>query len=168
MKKKTPVITNLRILKESRKPVHPGDIFVLQVFDDEYLFGRVVRTDATIVSMRDVILIYIYNVRSRSKTPIPALPPDKLLIPPKFINRLPWSRGYFETVAHVPLQKDDLLPVHCFLMPRPSERTPIKYLDEYDRELDRRYEPCGFQALGSFRTVDDDISKALGIPVAPD
>lgn len=41
------------------------------------------------------------------------LRPDRLLIAPIYINRLGWSRGYFETVGNRPLVPEDLLTQHC-------------------------------------------------------
>ena len=39
-------LANLRILTPSRKRLKVGDIFVMQVLDKGYLFGRLIRTDA--------------------------------------------------------------------------------------------------------------------------
>jgi hypothetical protein len=77
-------------------------------------------------------------------------------------NRLSWSRGYFETVAHRNLE-DDVLHPHCFY-----SYNFRRYFDEYRNELPERIEPCGIFALRSFRTIDDAVSEALGIPLAPD
>ena len=37
--------TNLRVLKRSRKPPTPGDVFAMQLPDGRYLFGRVILAD---------------------------------------------------------------------------------------------------------------------------
>jgi hypothetical protein len=73
-------------------------------------------------------------------------------------NTLPWSKGYFETVAHLPLSAEDVLPRHCF------RSSSGKYFDEICNELPREEQPCGDWGLHSFRTIDDDVSDALGIP----
>lgn len=38
----------------------------------------------------------------------------QLLLPPVFINKMPWTRGYFLTVDHQPLRPDDELSQYCF------------------------------------------------------
>jgi hypothetical protein len=156
-------ITNLKVLKRSRKELNPGDIFAFQIKEGEYMFGRVIRTDAMIHSMEDCILIYIYNDVSKDKNNIPKLDKNNLLIPPIMTNKRPWTMGYFETIDHKPLIEVDVLQPHCFRDP-----TFGKYYDEYNNELPSKIKPCGMQALHSYRTIDDEISDALGIPLAPD
>jgi len=109
------------------------------------------------------ILIYIYSARSQRKEapPLEQLSLKRLLIPPLMTNRRPWTEGYFENVMWQPLTPDDVLPQHCF-------RANGKYYDEQSREIDRAVEPCGIWGLESFRTIDDGISMALGIRLAPE
>lgn len=96
----------------------------------------------------------------------PANSPDQLLIPPVLTNKLGWVHGYFETIAHHRLAASDRLPQHCFrsgvVLDAPIER----YYDEYSRELDVPVEPVGEWGLQSYRTIDDAVSDALGIPRA--
>lgn len=73
-------------------------------------------------------------------------------------NTLPWSRGYFETLENRPLETGEVLREHCF---RSSKG---KYYDEHSNELSGPVEPCGDWGLQSYRTIDDEISDALGIP----
>lgn len=150
---------NLRALIPSRKALKPGDIFVLQIRDGEFVFGRVVRTDAKIKHIGPTILIYVYRACAADKLRVPPLDKDNLLIPPAMINRLPWSRGYFEVVEHRPLREEDVLLVHCFYDPFWEV-----YRDDDDRELPKRVEPCGVYGLCSYRTIGILVSKALGIP----
>jgi hypothetical protein len=156
-------LTNMRVLTPSRKRLNPGDVFVLQP-DERYLFGRVIGTNTAVGPMTGCILTYIYRVRSASMQipPRPDLSPDKLLIPPIMTNRLPWSRGYFETIAHVPLEAGDVLTQHCF------RSSGGKYYDEANNELPGPIEPVGVRGLHSYRTIDDAVSDALGIARVPD
>lgn len=154
---------NLKFLRPSRKRLLVGDVFVLQPAGHPFYFGRVIRLDAMIRIFKNCILVYIYNATSDDKANIPRLSKFDLLIPPKMINRLGWSRGYFETVANIPLCEDEIIWPHCFKDPLGGG-----YRDEYNHVLPHRFEPCGFYALGNFRTLDDEVSKALGIPLAPD
>lgn len=154
---------NLAVLKISRKVPKAGDVFVLQPLGRDFYFGCVIRTDATIGGFKNVILLYIYDITSPTKNPVPQLSPLRLLIPPKGTNRRPWTMGYFETIAHKVLLPQDVLSQHCFYDPLRKG-----YVDADGRERTTRFEPCGFDALDSFRTIDDAISRALGIPLAPD
>jgi hypothetical protein len=158
------VETNLRILKPSRRKLRDGDLFAMELPDNRYLFGRVINTEARIGPMQGVILIYIYRPHFDSKTPPVSseLSRESLLVSPIMTNRLPWSRGYFETVDHWPLETRDVLSQHCFL------RSDGRYYDEDNHRLARPVEPIGDYGLHSFRTIDDQVSDALGIPLIPD
>lgn len=160
---KNAVATNLEVLKPSRRAPVVGDIFVFRPAGRGYFFGRVVRTDAKIRYGSDGILIYLFSIESDVKYPPEHLPIMRLLVPPVMTNRLPWSRGYFETVAHRGFVPGERLPVHCFY----SAATK-SYLDDDANELSERREPCGTYGLGSFRTIDDEVSDALGMPRVPD
>ena len=154
--------TNLQRLRPSRKRLIPGDIFALRPPGDTYLFGRVVRTDAICLAP-GAILIYVYRTGSPTMCPPAVLSREELLIPPILINRLPWSRGYFETVENRPL-REDAYERHCF-------RTfNGQFYDEYRNELRKPIPgvPIGDAGLHSYRTVDDAVSEVLGIPLAPD
>jgi len=154
---------NLAQLKKSRRRLQVGDIFVMLPPDGEFLFGRVIDLAAELVPGVACNLIYVYRVRSRLKSPVPELRRDQLLIPPLLTNRLGWSRGYFEHVENRPLSAKDRLPRHCF-------RDPLlgRYFDERARRLKRPIKPVGIRGLDSYRTMDDSISAALGIPLSPD
>lgn len=161
----TEVRTNLRVLKPSRKKPKPGDFFVMQLPDERYQFGRVITTEALIGPMKDVILIYIYRPRSDLKelSERSELSPDRLLVSPIMTNRLPWSKGYFETITHSSLEPGDVLPRHCFLSSAQG-----RYFDEKGEELAGPIEPVGDWGLHSYRTIDDQISDALGFERVPD
>ena len=160
------VKTNLRLLKRSYKKRIPGDIFAMLLPNEQYLFGRLILSDlpAAKAPMPTSNLIYIYRVQSDDMIPPPLheLRPENLLIAPQFINRIPWTKGYFETVAHEPLRKADLLEQHCFW-----DSSRKIYTDETGEKIAKRIEPCGIWGLGSYRMLDDLISDALGIPRVP-
>ncbi len=162
MKSNDSSLTNLQILAPSRKAPKAGDIFVCRPIGRGYFFGRVVATDARIRTMQDCTLLYVFRIESETKTPPERLSVMQLLVSPLMTNRLPWSRGYFETVAHRALEPGERLPVHCFhdLSFKRYER----YWDEYNHELPGKKVPCGTYALDSYRTIDEAISDALGIP----
>ena len=152
---------NMKVLKKSRKKLQVGDIFVYQMKKGEYGYGRVIRLDAHIGGFSNVIMIYIYNAFSTDKHRVPILSKDNLLIPPIGTNRQPWLRGYFKNICNKPLAKADILAHHCFKDIRGL------YFDDEGNMLSKPTKPCGEYGLHSYRTIDDAISEALGIPLAP-
>lgn len=157
--------TNLRVLQPSRRKPAVGDVFVMQLPDGRYVFGRVIKTDAQSgFGPPNAVLIYVYRERYETKTPPEPseLSPDRLLISPLMVNRLPWSKGYFETVASWPLSSGDVLDQHCF------RDWTGKYFDDQGNELPGPIEPVGDYGLHSYRSVDDQVSDALGLERAPD
>lgn len=156
--------TNLEVLKPSRSKPKAGDIFAMRL-GDEFRFGRVISTEALAGwSMPGAILIYVFRT-SASELTVPeedVTRIDNLLIAPVMTNRIPWSRGYFQTIGNRPLAPADVLAQHSF---RSSNG---RYFDEGARELPGPVEPCGDWGLHSYRTIDDEISGALGLPTAPE
>lgn len=130
----------------------------MQPPDEEFLFGRVIRTDA--MGPMKALLIYIYEERAATKDPPASLSPVRLLIPPTFTNRRGWTHGVFETVEKRPLEPGDVLAKHCFY-------ADGRYYDEDWHPLKQKSEPCGVGGLRSFKGLDDTISDALGIARAP-
>lgn len=153
---------NLQVLRPLRKKPTVGDVFALRPAGRDFYFGRVVMVGTRVVSLPENLLIYLYDAHAAAKDDVPDLRPDRLLVAPMVTNRLPFSKGYFDVVANRPIGRGDLLPVHCF------RSSTGKYFDEQKRPLRRKVEPCGELGLHSFRTIDDAVSEALGIPLAPD
>lgn len=159
-------MTNLRVFKPSRKKPQAGDVFAMQLPDLSYLFGRVIgaELEPPRSPMVGSWLVYVYRERSEAlEAPLDALTPDQLLLPPVFINRMPWTKGYFYTVTNRPVTAVDLLPQHCFWSAARG-----CYVDENRNVLSRETHPCGDWALMSYRWLDDQVSDALGIPRVPE
>jgi len=153
---------NLAVLRKTRRDPKAGDIFAMLPPDGQFLYGRVINTDANPLGVGGVILLYIYRARSSEKRAIPDLRRGELLVPPLITNKRPWTMGYFEHLKEAPLTALDHLPQHCFRDVRGW------YFDEAGKRLHGPVEPVGQWGLHSFRTIDDEVSKALGIAVAPD
>jgi len=158
---------NLRVLQPSRKRIREGDIFSLSPADGMFLHGAVVSIGANWSdSAPPCNMIYIYSVVSPNDAPpkIEELTPDSLLIPPELINNLPWRRGYFKSVGHCDVSCLNTLPVHAFY-----SNTERRLYDESGRPLHADSIPpgipIGIRGLGSFATVDSEVSRALRLPV---
>jgi Immunity protein 26 len=144
-------------LNPSNKAPTTGDIFAILPTVGGFLFGRVIATNAMIGPMQNCILIYVYKSRSSTKDCIPNLVIDDLLLPPILTNQQSWKKGYFENVGRSALDNKLILPAHCF---RASNGI---FYDEFNTRLSNPTEHTGQWGLHSFRTIDDEISKALGI-----
>lgn len=154
---------NMKRLTHATKKPRAGDFFAIALKDERFLFGRVINTNAISgLGLPGAILIYIYETQSKTKE-LPDsshLRPDRLLVSPIMTNQLPWTRGYFEILDHAPLEDDDILRQHCFLSARGA------YFDENGNKLDYASEPVGDYGLHSYRSIDDEISGALGLETA--
>ena len=103
------------------------------------------------------MLIYIYRAGSHEKWSVPRLDCAELLIAPVTTNHLPWKHGYFETLEHRPLNDADRLPQHCCRDVRGD------LYDAHSNRLSQPSEPVGVWGVSNYRTIDDDVSSALGI-----
>lgn len=159
---------NLAVLKKTRKSPEVGDVFVMLPPEGLFLYGRVVANDLSKGPMPNCILIYVYRARSKEKEAVPELLRGQLLVPPMMTNKRPWTMGYFETLQNRELGPMDRLPQHCFFSSPLVPGGVGRYFDEHRNLLPGPIEPVGEWGLHSFRTIDDEISKALGIPLAPD
>ncbi|MBX3408090.1 MAG: hypothetical protein KF869_15145 [Phycisphaeraceae bacterium] len=152
----------MTILKPSREKRLPGDVFTFRIPAIGWLFGRIIRTDANVMNTPTAVLIYVYKYVVKDPSDIPELRKEDLLLPPLFVNAKPWTIGYFKRIRREPVKSDDIWSPHCFYSPSSN-----KYFDEYFHEI-ARSEPCGDRSLGNHITFDDDVSQALGIPLASD
>jgi hypothetical protein len=170
-------LTNLQLLKPSRKKQRPGDLFAMRPRVNTYVFGRVIRTDALWSIIKEpfrepwdfINLAYIYNHTSETSgipEDLSVLSPDNLLVPPQFLDRLWWSRGYFETITNIPLDEErDVLRQHCFQDGAPGKWVDgPRYYDEYNNRLPGPVEPVGELGLPNIGLIDRIVCDALGIP----
>jgi hypothetical protein len=152
-------------MKGQRREHQPGDLFVIQLDQDgSYRFGRVVMTGPVSPDTRfpGEVLVYLYSpVFTEPAADSDELTPDRLLMAPLFTTKWMWHKGYFRTVDHRPLESKQLLAQHCFYSAHHEG-----YVDENDRRLDRRYEPCGSFAFPVFEYLEEEIDAAVaGNPV---
>lgn len=169
--------TNLELLTKSVNRPQTGDVFVFRPRDREYYFGVVVNSDIWLVDRFgnvvdsadwDVVLVYVFDQHSPVKNEIPSLDIDKLLLAPLMLDVWCWRAGYVESVGTVDLREIPLLPQHCFVQVPLFPDQEEYFVDEYGRRLSHRIEPCGIYGLAPFRGFDDEISRALSIPLVAD
>jgi hypothetical protein len=156
---------NLEILAGSKAVPQAGDVFALRPKGHDFYFGRVVIASVEMLDW-EAILVYIFNYHAKSKGSLPAradLNPNNLLLPPTLLDPGCWSTGVVETVGHIEMSKGEILDQHCFWDPIREQN-----VDERRRPIARCSGPCGAYGLTPPRGLDNKISRALGIPEAPD
>lgn len=159
--------TNLVFLGKSRPKLQVGDVFAFRLLDGPYRFGRVIIPDIKDSPLSKTNLVYIYSATSNNcdRPPLAEMTLDHLLVSPIFTNRQGWIRGYFVNVAHTEIGPEDQFDDYCFesvVMDRHW------YFDLHGNRIPERFEPCGTWGVASHRTVDDLVSEAIGLPLAPD
>lgn len=174
------VVTSIRFLKRSNKPPQAGDVFAIQVCDEIFHFGRVIRArlnlkptmmlnDPNAVGITNLYLIYVYRTTSANKAVVPRLRKTDLLLPPRFVFSQPWRQGYFETVLSFPVEAADVLKQHCFKITYPKPvPVRVRYADELCRELPKRLSPCGDYGVIGHIALGKQMRQALGLPIAAD
>lgn len=147
----------------SRKPPRVGDVFVMKI-SGGFIRGRVVSTSARsdLFSDADRVLIYVYSGASVDGS-IPAvheMSPPKLLIAPAMTNAMGWRKGYFKTIGRIDLTEDQKLPRHVF-----RNLSSGEFYNEFAEPVEApvQLNLVGDQALESHVTVEDAISRALGM-----
>jgi len=136
-----------------------GDFFSIQLPNNHYIIGRIIRHQASHIPTLDDLLVYIYS--NVLETPDVEMCFDKnnLLIPPTYVNRLGWTKGYFNHEGGRPLKKEEYHPNHCFCR---CPFSPTGCIDQYGKFVER-FEPCGNFGLGNYNTIDMQVCEALGL-----
>ena len=151
----------MKTLRRSHHVPRAGDIFYFQILPERYHWGRVVSTSASVGGFNDCVLIYIFDVATRESELNSTPNTTNLLVSPIATNRRPWTMGYFVHKENREIRASEVLPVHCFY-----DGFTESHFDEKGNNLPSKHEPCSVYGLGSFQTIDEDISEALGIASA--
>jgi hypothetical protein len=130
----------------------------MALLEGSFHFGRVIRTDARLATVVNLLLLYIYRATAPVMEAPSQLDHRSLLVPPIITNRQGWLRGYFKTVCQRPLEPKQVWPRHCFY-----SYVHKTYRDEYSRVLPWRREPCGVWGVASYSVIDYEMCKALGL-----
>jgi hypothetical protein len=170
-KRELPVVNLARLVPDRRQRPKAGDVFCCLPPRGGFLYGRVVSTSARTAEDEPpgLLLLYFYAVRSAAKLPIPTLRRGDFLLTPILTNRLGFSRGYFEILERE-LSAEDVYPTHCFNFYFDEPRRAPFFVDENGRRLARapRGVPVGDAGVHSYRSIDDALSRALRIRLAPE
>lgn len=136
-----------------------GDMFQVALDSGEFLVGMIA-LDLRGSKGGMGFVLYLYENRfTEVPKDVSTLELGELLLPPFFEWATPWTQGWCRTFGHRD-PTEHLLPQHCFL-----RRAQERYVDELDRPLPRRYEPCG--EYGASLYPAREIEKALVGQLAP-
>lgn len=155
---------NLEIQRRAKKPAVDGDVFSLRLKGGKYLYGVVINGKVPMLDWVGV-LVYIYKFESTDRIvpPKESIGTKQLLIPPVILDPACWRTGVVETFHHFDLESVPRLAKHCFW-----DVVDEQYVDELGNSVPRKSDPCGTYGIAPPRGLDNDVSRALGIPLAPD
>lgn len=150
--------TELIPMGKSRKPPKEGDVFLVQPFSRVYYYGKVIRThlESADSCVRGMNLIFLYDRRADGRDIPDELGGGDFLIPPVIINRLPWSRGYFETVGNAPVTEDEKNASYGFWSFQKK-----RFVDVGGVPLARKPRCWSDYGLASYAVVGEKIQAAL-------
>jgi len=104
--------TELLLQNKSRKKPKPGDVFTLQVKDNLFYYGKVIKTNinSSNVLLRgwNLIFLYKYSTTCIENERLDLLSHQELLLPPVITNNKGWYDGYFLTIGNVPVSGEEL------------------------------------------------------------
>ena len=98
----------LRVIKRKRIRPQEGDVFVLSPREDMYFYGKVLKSNIERIDnnswMEGKNVIAIFNFKTREISLEDYKPNyDDLLIRIAIVDYTYWTRGYFYTIANIPL-----------------------------------------------------------------
>jgi hypothetical protein len=157
--------TNFMQLRKSRHKPVPGDIFAGNILRQRWIVGRVIRCGFTHATAQNCVLLYVYRLCPTDLMSIvtPILP--ELLIPPFFmLSNMLWTRGMVTHIRNSPLQASEVLPRHVF-----RSMTVHKYVNEEGKPVSppTSNEIVGVDAYRGWGSIDDEVSRALDVPLHP-
>jgi hypothetical protein len=147
-----------------RKP-QTGDVLRIPIGSGEWLFGRVVSTNAWPSafddSWSDAIMLYVFRYVSTDGVPPFPLRASDLLFPPMICTHELWqSKGRCEFIENRAFEPGELLARHCF--ENAFLFDPPRYFDGQGEQLACRTEPCGVHAATTLHGIEVAIRDALG------
>ena len=102
----------LKVIKKSRSIPKVGDVFLVSPREGIYFYGKVLvsnivrKVPDSFVEGKHVVFIFKGNTHEKN---IDKYMPDysNLLIPPAIVGDGYWKKGYFHTIANIPLTEEE-------------------------------------------------------------
>lgn len=155
---------NLQTIRKTRPQLKEGDVFVFELPAKVFHVGMVVGANLAgrQTPWDQANLVYLYNYCFPSiPDAIPRLSPNRLAIPPVFVARNNWTRGYFVNLGHKTIAPDDLLESTCF------RKGPERFVNERREPMQTPTEPCGVWGMWASEGIDEQLSRAWNVNNGP-
>lgn len=112
LKEINPKEFQLRVIKRKRIRPQEGDVFVLSPREGMYFYGKVLKSNIERVDNNTFIegsnVVAIFNCKTREISLEDYKPNyDDLLIRIAIVDYSYWTRGYFYTIANIPLDENE-------------------------------------------------------------
>ena len=137
------------------------------------MWGRHIKTAKFFGTDFDSELVYIYDAAGADQPSPGRLQPSNLLLGPAVVNRLGWSRGYWEIVSSQPASEVEVLRRHLFVRYRGAGPTNYEIVDENGRKVrcreffkpvdPRGLMPAGFSNFNHIDWLVRGILKERGV-----
>ncbi len=139
LKGKDPRDYQFRVIKKTRDKPKEGDVFLVRPREGIYFYGRVHKTEIEHIANDTFIngknMVFIFENKTTSLDLSEYSPNyDKILVGPEIVDDSYWRRGFFFTIANIPI-------------------------DEYEKNLD-----YGFYSFGRGGFYKEDGRKLLHQP----
>lgn len=151
---------NIKKMNPYRKEVCEGDYFYLALKPGGYVIGRVIHHRRVEDFVLGGYLVYFYNVVADDISEIPPHSHLDLMIPPLFVNRLGWTKGYFGHIFNKAVLPSERYLLHSFTG---CYFSPTRIVDEFGNPLKIPVEPSQQYTVSNHKMVDYDISNKLGL-----
>lgn len=145
------------LVKQRHRSAAPkaGDIFSVVMESGRTVYGRVIRTDATVMSAVNGVLLYFYDTNCISVI-CSNQATKHLIMPPIITARDLWSKGYAVTIANSTITADQRLRMHCFYNDAIS-----MYVDDNEMPCSERHDPCGPSGLILLKGISNLLDIVL-------
>ncbi|MCC5619692.1 hypothetical protein LC605_32640 [Nostoc sp. CHAB 5836] len=155
--------TNLMIIRKTRHKPANGDLFAGNILGKRWILGRVIESNFTRVGSDRCVLLYIYSRKFDNPFDV-SFPIEPLLILPPILmtSNMMWTMGYFFYIQNKKITNDEIIGRHIF-----KSMSINKYVNECGQKMEEpgAGELVGEDAFYGWASLDDEISRALGVPV---
>ncbi len=155
--------TNFMQLTKSRHKPLPGDVFAGNILGDHWVVGRVIRSGFANGTAKNCILLYVYRMQVSELHGIEIPIPPDLLVPPFYmLSNMLWTRGMVIHLRNSPLTPSEVLSRHVF-----RSMSEYEYVNEEGDPVSppAAGEVVGVDAFEGWASFDDEVSRALGLPI---
>ncbi|WBW98143.1 Imm26 family immunity protein [Oceanirhabdus sp. W0125-5] len=155
-----------KVIKKTKNPPNEGDIFLVSPREGVYFYGRVLKSDINHITKDTFIhgksVVVIFKSKTNSIDMANYFPNyDDLLIGPEIVDSTYWSKGFFFTIANLPIdQKEKQLDYGFYSIGKG------KYFKENGIEIDHKPIILGTYGIATITGIARNVEKELIIDPA--